>query len=103
VVEAADGDIALRLAQEGDCRAIVSDLAMPGMSGYELLDRLGEDPATADIPVVIRTSRQMTDSDARSLVRAAAVLSKDDNTIQLVVDRIAASGGPQSGQALAGE
>lgn len=103
VVEAADGDIALRLAREGDCRAIVSDLVMPGMSGYELLDRLGEDPATADIPVVIRTSRQMTDSDARSLARAAAVFSKDDDTMQLVVDRIAASSGPQSGQALAGE
>jgi signal transduction histidine kinase len=103
VVEATDGDIGLRLAREGDCRAIVSDLAMPGMSGYELLDRLGEDPATAHIPVVIRTSRQLTDSDARSLARAAAVFSKDDNTMQLVVDRIAASSGPQSGQALAGE
>jgi signal transduction histidine kinase len=103
VVEATDGDIGLRLAREGDCRAIVSDLAMPGMSGYELLDRLGEDPATARIPVVIRTSRQLTDSDARSLARAAAVFSKDDNSMQLVVDRIAASSGPQSGQALAGE
>jgi len=103
VVEATDGDIGLRLAREGDCRAIVSDLAMPGMSGYELLDRLGEDPATAGIPVVIRTSRQLTDSDARSLARAAAVFSKDDNSMQLVVDRIAASSGPQSGQALAGE
>jgi len=52
---------------------------------------------------VIRTSRKLTDSDARSLARAAAVFSKDDNTMQLVVDRIAASSGPQSGQALAGE
>ena len=103
VVEATDGGIALRLAREGDCRAIVSDLAMPGMSGYELLDRLGEDPATADIPVVIRTSRRMTDSDARSLARAAAVFSKDDNTMQLVVDRIAAGSGPQSGHAPARE
>jgi len=100
VVEAADGDIALRLAKEGDCRAIVSDLAMPGLSGYELLDRLGQDPSTSEIPVVIRTSRQITDSDARSLARAAAVFSKDDNTMQLVVDRIAASSGPLPGPAL---
>jgi signal transduction histidine kinase/CheY-like chemotaxis protein len=103
VVEAADGEIALRLAREGDCRAIVSDLAMPGMSGYELLNRLGEDPSTADIPVVIRTSRHLTDSDAGALARAAAVFSKDDNTMQLVIDRIATSRGPQAGHALARE
>ncbi len=94
VVEAADGEIALRLAKEGNCRAIVSDLAMPGMSGYELLNRLGEEASTVHIPVVIRTSAQMSESDAGSLARAVAVFSKDDNTMQLVVDRIAASGGP---------
>lgn len=103
VVEAAEGEIALRLAKEGNCRAIVSDLAMPGMNGYELLRLLGEDPSTAGIPVVIRTSRQMTDSDTESLARAAAVFSKDDNTMQLVVDRIAASSGSESSRALARE
>lgn len=103
VVEAADGEIALRLAREGNCRAIVSDLAMPGMDGYELLNRLGEDPSTADIPVVIRTSKQITDSDAGALARASAVVSKDDNTMQLVVDRIAASTGPQSDRMVPGE
>ena len=54
MIEAANGEIALQLAREGGCRAIVSDLAMPGMSGFELIDRLAEDPATAAIPVVIR-------------------------------------------------
>ncbi|GAC1683477.1 MAG: ATP-binding protein [Candidatus Dormibacteraceae bacterium] len=103
VVEAAEGEIALRLAKEGNCRAIVSDLAMPGMDGYELLRLLGEDPSTAGIPVVIRTSRKMTDSDTESLARAAAVFSKDDNTMQLVVDRIAASSGSESSRALARE
>ena len=103
VVEAADGEIALKLAREGDCRAIVSDLAMPGMSGFELLDRLGEDPSTASIPVVIRTSRPMIDLDAGSVARAAAVFSKDDDSMQLVVDHIAASLGPQSGRAAAKE
>ena len=103
VVEAADGEIALRLAKEGNCRAIVSDLAMPGMDGYKLLRLLGEDPSTAGIPVVIRTSRKMTDSDAGLLARAAAVFSKDDNTMQLVVDRIAASSGSETSRALARE
>ena len=100
VIEAADGEMALRLAREGDCRAIVSDLVMPGMSGFELLDRLGEDPSTAAIPVVIRTSFPLGDLDAGSLSRAAAVFSKHDDSIQLVVDRIAASIEPRSSRTL---
>ncbi|MEP6753219.1 MAG: ATP-binding protein [Candidatus Dormiibacterota bacterium] len=97
VLEAADGEMALRLAREGDCRAIVSDLAMPGMSGFELLNHLAEDPTTAGIPVVIRTSMPQADLDMASLARAAAVFSKDDDSIQSVVDRVATSmGAPAS-------
>ncbi|MDQ2943214.1 MAG: hybrid sensor histidine kinase/response regulator [Candidatus Dormibacteraeota bacterium] len=87
VIEAADGEMALKLAREGGCRAIVSDLAMPGMSGFELLDRLNEDPSTAGIPVVIRTSLPLGDV-AGSLARAAAIFSKDVDSIQAVVDRV---------------
>lgn len=90
VVEAADGEMALRLAREGNCRAIVSDLAMPGMSGFELLDRLGENPATAAIPVVIRTSVPVGNI-THPLTRAAAVFSKDYDSIQSVVDRVTTS------------
>jgi len=91
VVEAADGEMALRLAHEGDCQAIISDLAMPGMSGFELLDRLGEDPNTASIPVVIRTSHPLDDLETGSLARATGIFSKDDDSIQIAIDRIAAS------------
>lgn len=101
VVEAVDGEMALRLAREGECRAIVSDLVMPGMSGFELLKRLGEDPATAAIPVVIRTSLSASELDAAALARAAAVFSKDADTIQRVVDRVASSIGARSSHAQA--
>ena len=100
VIEATDGEIALRLAREGDCRVIVSDLVMPGMSGFELLDRLGEDPSTAAIPVVVRTSLPMSEIDAGYLSRATGVFSKHDDSIQLVVDRIAASIEPRSSRTL---
>jgi len=72
---------------------------MPGLSGFELLDRLGEDPNTAAIPVIIRTSIPLGEIDAGSLARAAAVFSKLES-IQLVVDRIAASIDPQSRNSL---
>lgn len=96
MIEAANGEIALQLAREGGCRAIVSDLAMPGMSGFELIDRLAEDPATAAIPVVIRTSLPVSELNSDSISSAAAVFSKDGHSIQAVVQRVATSVGVQS-------
>ncbi|MEX2527923.1 MAG: PAS domain S-box protein [Gemmatimonadota bacterium] len=43
VVEAGDGETGLRLLEEGaKVDAVLSDLVLPGISGFELLDRLGE-------------------------------------------------------------
>ena len=57
--------------------AIVLDLAMPEMSGFDVLDRLKEDPATMDIPVVILTSKALTDDERRRLApHARRILSK---------------------------
>jgi DNA-binding response OmpR family regulator len=36
---------------------IVLDLMMPDMSGFEVLEALGRDPATATIPVLVLTPR----------------------------------------------
>jgi DNA-binding response OmpR family regulator len=37
------------------------DVMMPGMSGLEVLEKLREDPATANVPVILVTAR--TDDD----------------------------------------
>lgn len=90
VVEAADGEMALRLAREGGCRAIVTDIAMPGMNGFELIERLEGDPATAGIPIVVRTSLPL-DEVRSTLRRSAAVFSKDDDRIESVVEHVGGS------------
>lgn len=52
---AADGREALELArQQPD--AIVLDLGLPEMDGYQVLERLRSDPDTRDIPVIIVTA-----------------------------------------------
>jgi two-component system sensor histidine kinase/response regulator len=56
VLEAPDGDAALRIAEELRPDCILLDLDMPGMDGFEVLDRLQEDPRTREIPVVILTA-----------------------------------------------
>jgi signal transduction histidine kinase/CheY-like chemotaxis protein len=53
VIEAESGDQALILAAEHQVEAVLLDLYMPGLSGWETLQRLRNNPATADIPVVV--------------------------------------------------
>jgi signal transduction histidine kinase/CheY-like chemotaxis protein len=50
---ARDGVEGLELARQLNPRAVILDILLPGLSGWELLARLKGDPATAAIPVVI--------------------------------------------------
>ena len=53
VLEASSGEEALVLATDNQVEAILLDLYMPGLSGWETLQRLRNAPATAHIPVVV--------------------------------------------------
>ena len=77
VIEAADGPSGLRLAETERPSAIFLDLLMPGMSGFEVLQRLKQNPATQEIPVIILTSRVLEEAERAQLnEHAVAVLSK---------------------------
>lgn len=41
--------------QGGDIRALVTDLHMPGMDGFELIDRVRTNAAHAQMPIVVIT------------------------------------------------
>lgn len=92
VVEAATGEMALALAREGTAAGIVLDLIMPGMSGFEVLDRLGDDPASSAVPVAIRTSLPVSDIDPRSVDRAVGVFSKDDFSLEPLLNALTGAG-----------
>ena len=53
ILEAERGEQAIALAEQHKVSAILLDLYMPGLTGWETLQRLKDSPATADIPVVI--------------------------------------------------
>ena len=77
VTETGDPAQGLREARAERPDFIVLDLAMPGMSGFDVLARLKEDPATMDIPVVVLTSKTLTDEERRRLApHARRILSK---------------------------
>jgi len=77
IIEAANGLEGLQLAAREQPHAIFLDLIMPGMSGFEVLDRLKADPATCDIPVIIITAKRIEEEELSSLNETAlTVLSK---------------------------
>lgn len=53
VLEATSGEEALKIASNQPLEAILLDLYMPGLSGWETLQRLRDNPDTAEIPVVV--------------------------------------------------
>jgi len=56
VVEAADGNEAVALARAERPDVAVLDVAMPGLDGWQVAERLRTDPATQRIPLVFLTA-----------------------------------------------
>lgn len=80
VVQLADGAELLRTARREHASALVVDLDMPGMDGYEVLRRLAEDNGLAAVPVVVVTGCPPELVDRARLGHARAVLAKDTVT-----------------------
>jgi signal transduction histidine kinase/DNA-binding response OmpR family regulator len=93
VVKASDGREALNLARSLQPAAITLDVLMPGMDGWEVLNELKADAATADIPVIIVT--MTTDRHLGYALGATEFLTKPVRRDQLVtlLDRHATEGG----------
>jgi two-component system phosphate regulon response regulator PhoB len=56
VVEAADGNEAVRLARQCQPVLILLDLCMPGIDGWEVAARLRADPALEEVPILAMTA-----------------------------------------------
>ncbi len=77
ILEASDGASALKLARQEKPALVVLDVLMPGMTGLEVTQTLSQDPATAQIPIVILSANaQQTDIDAGLASGATAYLVK---------------------------
>src|SRR5690606_9399518 len=61
VATAESGEEGLRLAREWCPDVIVLDVYMPGLDGFEVVERLKEDPGTQQMPVIFLTADPPTD------------------------------------------
>ncbi len=94
VVVAGNGTAALEMMADRIPSAIVADVVMPGMDGYELCRRVRQSPATSDIPVILLTSLSAAEDVLEGLAAGAdAFLNKPCSPDHLLatLDRIVAS------------
>ena len=78
--------------------AILLDLALPRMNGYEVLQRIRSTPSLSTIPVIVlTTSRDPKDREACLALGAKEFISKPYNLeeYELLVDRLASQILPQ--------
>jgi signal transduction histidine kinase/CheY-like chemotaxis protein len=84
VTEAGNGSEALRLIKEQAPDAVILDLLMPDMSGLDVLRRLREQTSTDKLPVLIYTSKVLTENEKQDLeALGAKLLRKEDVSTRL--------------------
>lgn len=77
VTQCVDGREALERLHEGGVDLVVSDVEMPRMDGFALLQAVKEDPGLGELPVVLVTSRGSDEDRARGLrLKADAYIVK---------------------------
>jgi signal transduction histidine kinase/CheY-like chemotaxis protein len=82
--EAANGTEAMKSLNETLPDAIILDLLMPDMSGFEILRELRSRPATEKLPVLIYTSKVLSDVEKAQLESLhTRVVRKEDVTTRL--------------------
>lgn len=90
-IEAQTGKDGLHLAKEMKPDAIILDLNMPDLSGFEVLRRLKAEPKSENIPIIIFTSKILTDDERERLKDAVAIISKASESREHSFERFAAA------------
>jgi signal transduction histidine kinase/CheY-like chemotaxis protein len=67
VESAFTGESGFESAKDLSPDVIILDLMMPGMSGFEVAGMLKDHPRTANIPILVLTSKDLTNDDRREL------------------------------------
>jgi len=87
VTAAWDGHEALRCIDQRRPDAIILDVEMPGMNGFQVLDVLRADPFTADIPVLMLTAHAKDSVLFEEWAKPAdAFLTKPFSPAQLIAE-----------------
>jgi CheY-like chemotaxis protein len=79
-------EAALEALENHSFDAIILDLKLPKMSGFDLLERLGGDDRLKDIPVIVHTGKELTKRQETKLRRyAKTIVVKDARSPERLV------------------
>jgi CheY-like chemotaxis protein len=87
VITATNGEEALKLIEQEHPALIVSDILMPKMDGFQLIQRLRTHPKTSQIPIIILSATYVTpeDRDFAMKLGAARFLEKPVDTEEFLL------------------
>ena len=89
-VLAGDGTEALEILQKTRPAAIILDLMMAGMDGFEFLSRISDDAGLKSIPVIVVTGKSTTPDESEFLnEHVENIIKKGDTTAREVLATIA--------------
>jgi len=89
VTSAVDGESGLSMIKEIKPDVVLLDLILPGINGFEVLEKAKQDPEIADIPVIILSNLgQKEDIERGQKLGAADFMIKAHFTPQEVVNKI---------------
>jgi CheY-like chemotaxis protein len=88
-LEAETGEAALKMIRESRPDVVLLDLILPGVQGEDLLRLLRERADTTSVPVVVVTSKALSEAERQQLlVYAAGVIYKGDLSRQSLRDAV---------------
>ncbi len=93
VAVASNGREGLSMARQTPPDLIVSDLMMPEMDGFELIEQLREDKALRNIPIIVLTAKELTPTErGRLRGRVDSLLQKgsflNEELLQQIIDTL---------------
>ncbi|HEX5509001.1 MAG TPA: HAMP domain-containing protein [Pseudolabrys sp.] len=90
IVTTGTGSDAIAALHDQACDCMVLDLRLPDMSGFEVLEKLRDDAAVSDVPVVVFTGRELSaEEDARLHTMARSIVVKGVESPERLLDETA--------------
>jgi HAMP domain-containing protein/signal transduction histidine kinase/DNA-binding response OmpR family regulator len=90
ITTAATGAEALEKMREGIFDCVVLDLKLPDMTGFELLAEVQQEPKLRDMPIIVFTGRDLSDSEETELrKKAKSIVLKGVRSPERLLDETA--------------
>ncbi len=90
IVMAGAGAEALDILRQSPCDCVVLDLKLPDMSGFDVLEKIRDDAALSDLPVVVFTGRALSaEEDVKLHTMARSVVVKGVESPERLLDETA--------------